>query len=570
MNIVAHNLIAINTNRQFGIVTKNKTKSSEKLTSGYRINQAADDAAGLAISEKMRRQIRGLTQGVVNTQDGVSLCQVADGALAEVNDMLHRITELSVKSANGTNSEQDRQYIQEEISQILQEIDRIGETTTFNERKIFDGNTIQQSYLPITVGKLEVVQQTLPSNPVPTTYHITADRSGFAINGDVRSWGNFVHENGVNCLSDSQIVGGTYSYTYDGFSLSIEVDDNADFADIIGRLDGASFETQNLPARDLKDSFEFTDICGLIGVDQEITDSTNVILRADTDGMWIEIDGTQYGGKISWRYGSGLDEQGSDYWNHDAFFASSGGSGSYGIIDFCEKAADPYCRPTASMRVTETISKTNAIDVLDGSRILLDTTNPVAPGTTVSFASIWNPSVTAENTTYNYRFLGLELTSCLVSAGISTSIKQTDYIGQTAQQGNEKVLNIWIQSGCEVGDGMYLSIDRMDTDVLGIQYLDISTVDGAKHALDAVKGALSKVLTNRAKIGAQQNRLEHTIANEENVVENTTAAESRIRDTDMAKEMVHYSNLNILEQVTQAMMAQTNQSNQGVLTLLGS
>ena len=120
MNIVAHNLSAMNAQRQFGINTRSKIKSTEKLSSGYKINRAADDAAGLSISEKMRRQIRGLTQGVENTQDGVSLCQVADGALAEVNDMLHRITELSVKSANGTNSEQDRQYIQEEISQILQ------------------------------------------------------------------------------------------------------------------------------------------------------------------------------------------------------------------------------------------------------------------------------------------------------------------------------------------------------------------------------------------------------------------------------------------------------------------
>lgn len=139
MNIVAHNLSAMNAQRQFGINTRSKIKSTEKLSSGYKINRAADDAAGLSISEKMRRQIRGLTQGVENTQDGVSLCQVADGALAEVNDMLHRITELSVKSANGTNSEQDRQYIQEEISQILQEIDRIGDTTTFNEMHIFKG-----------------------------------------------------------------------------------------------------------------------------------------------------------------------------------------------------------------------------------------------------------------------------------------------------------------------------------------------------------------------------------------------------------------------------------------------
>lgn len=135
--VISHNLLAMNANRQFNITSKNKAKSSEKLSSGYRINRAADDAAGLSISEKMRKQIRGLSQGIENTQDGVSLCQVADGALAEVSDMLHRINELSIQSANGTNSLSDRQAIQNEIEEILQEIDRIGETTVFNEHAIF-------------------------------------------------------------------------------------------------------------------------------------------------------------------------------------------------------------------------------------------------------------------------------------------------------------------------------------------------------------------------------------------------------------------------------------------------
>ena len=137
MNIVAHNLTAMNAQRQFGINTRKRAKSTEKLSSGYKINRAADDAAGLTISEKMRSQIRGLTQGVENTQDGVSLCQVADGALSEVNDMLHRLTELSVQAANGTNTAADRQALQKEVGQIVQEIDRIGDTTTFNERYVF-------------------------------------------------------------------------------------------------------------------------------------------------------------------------------------------------------------------------------------------------------------------------------------------------------------------------------------------------------------------------------------------------------------------------------------------------
>ena len=140
MGSVVHNMMALNACRQLNIVSKSRAKSTEKLSSGYRTNRAADDAAGLAISEKMRRQIRGLTQGIANAQDGVSLCQVADGALAQVNDMLHRVTELSVKSANGTNDTSDREAIQKEIAQIVEEIERISETTTFNEQSVFQGD----------------------------------------------------------------------------------------------------------------------------------------------------------------------------------------------------------------------------------------------------------------------------------------------------------------------------------------------------------------------------------------------------------------------------------------------
>lgn len=140
--VVQHNLSAANTNRQLQVNTGAQAKSAEKLSSGYRINCAADDAAGLSISEKLRHQIRGLTQGVSNTEDGVSVCQVADGALAEVTDMLHRITELSVQAANDTNTDSDRQAIQKEIDELTQEIDRIGETTEFNTMPIFQGGNV--------------------------------------------------------------------------------------------------------------------------------------------------------------------------------------------------------------------------------------------------------------------------------------------------------------------------------------------------------------------------------------------------------------------------------------------
>ncbi|MBO4981798.1 MAG: flagellin [Lachnospiraceae bacterium] len=138
--VVQHNLRAMNSNRMLGLTTASQAKSTEKLSSGYKVNRAADDAAGLAISEKMRRQIRGLTQASLNAQDGISAVQTAEGALNEVHDMLQRMNELAVKAANGTNQTEDRSYIQSEVDALIDEIDRVAETTTFNEKMLLNGD----------------------------------------------------------------------------------------------------------------------------------------------------------------------------------------------------------------------------------------------------------------------------------------------------------------------------------------------------------------------------------------------------------------------------------------------
>lgn len=253
MNIVAHNLTAINAQRQFGINSKSKVKSTEKLSSGYKINRAADDAAGLAISEKMRRQIRGLKQGVENTQDGVSLCQVADGALAEVNDMLHRITELSVKSANGTNSDEDRQYIQEEVSQILQEIDRIGETTTFNERKIFTGDEEEQRRLNSILKSFSIDDRgtTLYGVLFNTPKDLPNMGDGvITMHADTtKIW---LSDSGNNVIAETtwDIVGldakkpaaGTYNILLDYTKSSFQLNGIEDITQIANALDGVQFE----------------------------------------------------------------------------------------------------------------------------------------------------------------------------------------------------------------------------------------------------------------------------------------------------------------------------------------
>ena len=155
--VVQHNLTAMNSNRMLGLTTKSQAKSTEKLSSGYKINRAADDAAGLAISEKMRRQIRGLTQASLNAQDGISAVQTAEGALTEVHDMLQRMNELATKAANGTNSSEEREYIQSEVDALIDEIDRVAETTKFNELYLLEGGDSDSAADTAAVKKTAVM-----------------------------------------------------------------------------------------------------------------------------------------------------------------------------------------------------------------------------------------------------------------------------------------------------------------------------------------------------------------------------------------------------------------------------
>lgn len=731
---IAHNLGAMNAQRQYNIVTNRKTKLSEKLSSGYRINRAADDAAGLSISEKMRRQIRGLTQGVENTQDGVSLCQVADGALAEVNDMLHRITELSVKSANGTNSEQDRQYIQEEISQILQEIDRIGDTTTFNERKVFKGDSVSN----ITGGNSAVKSEITisvsgqSSDGLPKTYNISADvNTGVSIDNENYTWQEFVNSAG-NTLADGTLQNGKYVLSHHGMDVSIELF-NKNLDEVAIALNGLSWATEVQTSTNVQTSAVSNVVPDIFEMTMPAWTSLNKIhILANESGLGVSYEGGtedalywdyNYGSQItsSWaamgidinnivegtytysdsrtglkyqfKVESGatkeslinslnnvvmtIDNTVESERTYQAPVSKYGDIPPYDFEDYETCYLATYFNPTrdsmANFAETDINSEMYSSDstdskyiytltddgklclqytgayecrhmrddlavnpVSDGTKFVItdesmlklrnfdytknsprnynsnDGTYSVVPedrvlefksdnGSTIymqivnvtqngydsaenSFDDIYedftnNTSpysiyVSMRNVKRTMDFQEVQ-TNPSGNSGSTSTITVDKELLHEREMGNsgngqtvDKVLSLWIQSGCEAGDGMWLEIDNMNTSILGIEDVDVSTVSGANQAMDAVKGALQKVTANRSKIGAQQNRLEHTIANEENIVENTTAAESRIRDTDMAKTMVEYSNTNILLQAGQAMMAQANQSNQGVLSLL--
>ena len=678
--VISHNMLALNANRQFNIINKNKAKSTEKLSSGYRINRAADDAAGLSISEKMRRQIRGLSQGVKNTEDGVSLCQVADGALSEVSAMLHRITELSVQSANETNSEQDRQYIQEEINQILQEIERISDTTTFNEKALFkeeensqivtdnssSGTTVIPT-TPATSASEELItqiqnsfQMTGTPNGIPVgTININATETGLVIDGEQISW-NSVKTDGGDSLNIDNIAVGNYQFTYKGLDFCFAVTGGGK-DELLKALDGASFRVNSTTTS--VNAIEIIDSGLKVGSKTEAVLSHGKDLWKNKDGYGYAIIASETGltvfdnwydandrisfSTISWS-SLGIDDldnvggktisfndpesgfyfttkiaDGATKQNILDTFTSINGKIHYGQQGASEtqNAYEGYMTQSGKYTIYKIDEKlfnmfgyTNKTDYLQGMSLSVEEKKD-SDGK--FYLAITAPNGTTKNVYYNasnkrYEFGNGSTTYIPVNSPyVSTDSRSMDipsfyYVNYdlvskevyntSYYAGNLKTkpivpitpsdptnptipddpilangaeeLTVWIQSGCEAGQGMFLKIDRMDTTILGINDLDVSTVSGANHALDVVKDALEKVSSNRSKIGAQQNRLEHTIANELNVVENTTSAESRIRDTDMSKEMVAFSKDMILENVGQAMLAQANQSNQGVLSLL--
>jgi flagellin len=396
--VVQHNMTAANSNRQLGITTSAQAKSSEKLSSGYRINRAGDDAAGLKISEKMRSQIRGLDKASSNAQDGISLIQTAEGALSESHSILQRMNELAVQGANDTNESIDRDAINEELEALTSELDRIASTTQFNKQNLLDGNFTSKN---LQVGA---------NSDQKISLNITAMNSQAL---------------GLRSISGmtSQIQSGTKvtSFTFGDYTTK-------------GTNSTQDFDTQKTNA--------------IASLKAEVSDARS------SEGYIKQLD-------------------------------LESGSGFY--IDSVNNRYDTAASATDC-----------DISTIKGTISTALTSNAAAYADTVA--------VNGEKTTM----------------------------------------------------GEAVTIEKANVD----------NYANANATIDAVQKAINRVSSQRSALGALQNRLEHTVANLDNISENTSSAESRIRDTDMASEMVTYSKNNILSQAGQAMLAQANQSTQGVLSLL--
>ena len=400
--VVQHNLTAMNANRQLGVTTSSQAKATEKLSSGYRINRAGDDAAGLKISEKMRSQVRGLTKASTNAQDGVSLIQTAEGALNEAHSILQRMNELAVQGANDTNESIDRDAIDEELDALTQELDRISTTTQFNKQNLLDGTFTAKNLqvgananqkIEISIGNMNAATLGLKS--------IKGQESSVVQKGK----------------KPTTVTYKDYIYQYDTTT--------------------AFSKNKALAISQFKGDMS-----------QKAADNQYVMQLNETTGSIYYLDGASN--------------------KHDTISAA--------------KQAD--------------------ISAMKGS---------ISGALTNSFADYLN---TQDET----------------AQAPTVAAPSTDFV---------------------------------------LSKPSVSSYAKANATITAVQEAINKVSSQRSALGAIQNRLEHTIANLDNVAENTQAAESRIRDTDMASQMVEYSKNNILAQAGQSMLAQANQSNQGVLSLLG-
>lgn len=487
--------MAMNGSRQLNINTKSKSKSAERLASGYRINRASDDAAGLAISEKIRFQVRGLDRGEQNTQDGVSFCQTADGAMNEVHDLLNRMQQLCVQSANDTNSQQEKASIQHEINQIKLEISRISDTTTFNDRPIFHD--------PDRVFRL-------PDHTVDETISNGAVQGGTSVQRGSSFSEPLLIDSSLRLTGTT--VTGTATEGLDGYAGKV----------------GATYASALFDLSGLGRDFTANDLIG------------HSICTMDTES----------GQKYTIVFGNAKDTGAQSY-----KYAASG---------------DEH---TLTVNIQGQVNGNNAIDKLFSAFKGV----PAFTGGHIQYAKdnrgkLWiydNRSANLDNSPLRWGKDSDFATQTPVQPPVQDPAQkpaQDPTTGETNTSGGRG--QIWIQAGSDGRSGMFIDQPEMSVEKLGLGEIDVEVPGGPEQAIDIIDRAREIVSSERSMIGAQQNRLEHMMNINANTSENLTHAESVIRDTDMAEEMVSFMKHNVLEQAGQSMLAQANQLPQQVLSLL--
>lgn len=507
---IQHNIMALNAHRQLTGNTSEVQKNIEKLSSGYQINRAGDDASGLAISEKMRAQIAGLEVAQKNAQDGISLIQTAEGALTEVHSMLNRMIELAEKSANGTiQDEVDREAIQKEVDDLLSEIDRISKATNFNGINLLDGTLGASKVTSVATG--EIGLSAFGGSGVEVT--MSGLEPGTLV--------NFV--TGEHADGEAVV---TVDYSAEDKILTIYLACGPD-ADTDVEYTADDINT----AIKAKIGENPTEYAFLADVKVEFDDAID-----PGAGEYVRL------GSIIFREAAASTKAKDVVGEDTDFVLSATKTGETGIASFT------FAKSNSTQGV-QNVDGVVTITLLEGKEYsAYDITDMLR-----SQGIDWKAS-------FNGTFTGANIVD--IGFGNGTHIV-TDGEGTGASG-----LTLQIGDTYESHQKVTVSVDNLSSDGLGIANLDVSTLEAAGAAIQKIKDAINKVSTNRANLGGLQNRLEHTINNLSVTEENMTAAESRIRDVDMAKEMMAFTKNNVLTQAAQAMLAQANTQPQSVLQLL--
>ncbi|MCP1423337.1 flagellin [Paenibacillus xylanexedens] len=542
--IINHNITALNTHRQLSSNSAATSKNIEKLSSGLRINRAGDDAAGLAISEKMRGQIRGLDMASKNAQDGISLIQTAEGALSETHSILQRVRELSVQSANGTNTEEDRKALQSEVTQLKSEIDRIGDTTEFNTKKLLNGALKTAG---ASVGQDSTTGTTVAKQTAASLTGATAMNTALAITS-------------ADFKSETIKIDGT-DIKVDWQNLSTDEQSTILAGKGTGATDSSMKAAADLIVSKINEAIDASG-ANIAHISGYVSASSSLVLESGSkgtdSGISIATANQQLVGKFIGAAAANTGATGTSTYNGTDVTTGD---------QFNFQIGDTKLQATLTADIDNTTTMAAAATQLQVDINTAIAAANAAAGATkdgdfgyikdvkVNALSDGRFEIVSESGPINLQDLAGK--STVKDLGLSQA--------QTDASGNGGVT---FQIGANKGQSITFGVNDMRSAALGVAGVDISTTAGASNAITSLDKAISSVSSERAKLGAVQNRLEHTINNLNTSSENLTAAESRVRDVDMAKEMMEQTKNNILAQAAQAMLAQANQQPQGVLQLL--
>lgn len=631
------NLTALNTFNSYTAANNKIADSVAKLSSGYAINSAADNAAGLAISEKMRAQIRGLDKASSNSQDAISLVQTAEGSLESAGEILQRMREISVQSSSDTNEDDiDRDALQAEFSQLQSELDEIAQDSTFNNQNLLDGSLstkklssgsstslsgsgMNVSFGNASAGKYTFGVQVVTTQEAQTASAPDAAHSSFATSTLSSNFSDATVTIGTSA-GESSLLNGNYS-------LSASYDSSSDKITVTATGDNGQTFTKELTDDDIPALTTGSALSINFGSDSftvSLTAADTLVAGADASTSEMSALADAIGGTFTIGGGSdGAEEQ-------KAVMASLTGAGSVELtagmssvtfdngvtVSFQELTAADLDTTVTGGTTTYTHTGTigsvtgfasEAIDVsslpntvnLSGSATYDSGTDTLTlgafSGTVSDVADTANGTITMSDGTNSFTITlttasGAQVADTiganLVSAGVSVSSSGTttggtysfeDVFGTATSNVSTSSIEVksasnnglTIQVGANSGDELEINIDRADAEYLGVKGLDVSTRESASKAIDAVNDAINQVSSQRAYLGAIENRLDYKIDNLQTSSQNLTSAESSIRDVDMAKEMTSFTNANILSQAATAMLAQANALPQNVLSLLG-